>query len=65
MNKNSRARIEANKRYNDKAYDRIAVVVPKGRKEIIKQAAEKAGLSVNAYVQQAINERLEKDLTTE
>ena len=65
MNKNSKARIEANKRYNDKAYDRIAVVVPKGRKKIIKQAAEKAGQSVNAYVQQAINERLEKDLTTE
>lgn len=61
MNKNSKARIEANKRYNDKAYDRIAVVVPKGRKEIIKQAAKRAGQSVNAYVQQAINERLQRE----
>ena len=35
-NKNSRARIEANNRYNAKAYDRINVAVPKGRKDIIK-----------------------------
>ena len=62
MTKSSRAQIEASKRYSDKAYDRINIAIPKGKKEIIKQAAEKAGLSVNAYVQQAINERLEKDL---
>ena len=40
-NKNSRARIEANNRYNAKAYDRINVAVPKGRKDIIKAHAEK------------------------
>ena len=42
-NKNSRARIEANNRYNAKAYDRINVAVPKGRKDIIKAHAEKNG----------------------
>lgn len=45
-NKNSRARIEANNRYNAKAYDCINVAVPKGRKDIIKAHAEKNGESV-------------------
>ena len=54
-NKNSRARIEANNRYNAKAYDRINVAVPKGRKDIIKAHAEKNGESVNGFVNRAIN----------
>ena len=49
-NKNSRARIESNNRYNAKAYDRINVAVPKGRKDIIKAHAEKNGESVNGFV---------------
>lgn len=63
MKKSSKAQIEASKRYSDKAYDRINIAIPKGKKEIIKQAAEKAGQSVNAYVQQAINERLQREGT--
>ena len=60
-NKNSRARIEANNRYNDKAYDRINVAVPKGRKDIIKAHAEKNGESVNGFVNRAINETMQRD----
>ena len=60
-NKNSRARIEANNRYNDKAYDRINVAVPKGRKDIIKAHAEKNGESVNGFVNRAINETIQRD----
>ena len=59
--KNSQARIAANKRYSDKAYDRINIAEPKGNKAIIKNAADKAGQSVNAYVQQAIQERLQRE----
>lgn len=59
-NKNSRARIEANNRYN-KAYDRINVAVPKGRKDIIKAHAEKNGESVNGFVNRAINETIQRD----
>ena len=51
-NKNSRARIEANNRYNAKAYDRINVAVPKGRKN---------GESVNGFVNRAINETMQRD----
>lgn len=54
-------RIEANNRYNAKAYDRINVAVPKGRKDIIKAHAEKNGESVNGFVNRAINETIQRD----
>lgn len=62
-NKNSKARIEANNRYNAKAYDRINVAVPKGRKDIIKAHAEKNGESVNGFVNRAIDETIQRDTT--
>ncbi|MDD6984255.1 MAG: hypothetical protein PUJ47_03520 [Clostridia bacterium] len=48
-------------RYNSKAYDRIAVVVSKGRKDIIKAAAERAGLSLNAYIVKSIDRQMSED----
>ena len=48
-------------RYNSRAYDRIAVVVPKGRKAIIQAAAERAGLSLSAYIVKAIDRQMSKD----
>ena len=61
----SEARKAANKKWNDAhlrdKYDRVQLVVPKGDKEKIKAAADKAGLSVNAYIQKAIQERMIKD----
>ena len=48
-------------RYNSKAYDRIAVVVAKGRKAIIQAAAERAGLSLNAYIVKAIERQMSED----
>ena len=62
-NKNSRARIEANNRYNAKAYDRINVAVPKGRKDIIKAHAEAHSESVNGFINRAIDEAIERDET--
>lgn len=47
-------------RYNDKAYDRITIVVPKGQKQIIKDFAEARGESVNSFVQKAIAEAMKK-----
>lgn len=58
-NKNSDARIRANNKYNEKAYDRINIAVPKGKKADIKAAADAAGESVNLYVQKAIDQRME------
>lgn len=48
-------------RYNSKAYDRIVVVVSKGRKGIIQAAAERAGLSLNAYIVKAIERQMSED----
>lgn len=56
--KNSEARIRANNKYNDKAYDRINIAVPKGKKDVIKAHAEARGESVNAFVSEAIDAAL-------
>lgn len=48
-------------RYNSKAYDRIVVVVSKGRKDIIQAAAERAGLSLSAYIVKAIDRQMSAD----
>lgn len=44
-----------------KAYDRINLTVPKGRKEIIKAHAEAKGESVNAFINRAIDETMARD----
>ena len=40
--------------------DRINLTVPKGKKEIIQQAAADLGLSVDAFINQAIDEKIQK-----
>ena len=46
--------------YNKLNYDRIEIKVPKGKKAVIKGAATAAGQSVNEFINQAIDERMEK-----
>ena len=49
-------------RYNAKAYDEIKLRVKKGEKEKIKAHAEKYdGGSVNAFIQRAIAETMQRD----
>lgn len=60
-NKNSAARIRANNRYNDKAYDRINIAIPKGAKLLVQDAAEREGESVNQYVSKALLQRMGRD----
>jgi predicted HicB family RNase H-like nuclease len=40
--------------------DRINLTVPKGKKEIIQKLAADLGLSVNAFINQAIDEQIQK-----
>ena len=47
-------------RYNEKAYDRLAITVPKGRKDAIQAAASAQGESLNGFVTTAIDERIER-----
>ena len=56
----SKAQTAANKRYNLKAYDRIEITVLKGNREIIAQAAAAAGMSVNAFIKEAIEAQIAK-----
>ena len=54
-NKNSQARIKANNKYVEKAYDRITVRVPKGyRTELAEQVKPD---SVNGFILKAIEEK--------
>ena len=36
--------------YNEKAYDRLAVTIPKGRKTTVEAHAKSKGLSVNGLI---------------
>lgn len=44
------ARTRANRKYNEKAYDRISVTVPKGRKAEVEAFAKANGESVNGII---------------
>ena len=52
---------ESKAKYNAKAYDRINIAVPKGRKAEVQAHAAPHGESVNSYINRAITEALERD----
>lgn len=55
------AQAKAAKKYLKESVEDIRIRVPKGQKNIIKAAAEKAGESVNGYIKKAIDQRMERD----
>lgn len=42
-------------------YDRINLTLPKGQKEVIAEHADKSGESVNAFINRAIAETMQRD----
>ena len=60
-NKVSKAQQKAVNKYVKNNYDRINVTFPKGQKEIIMQAAEASGESVNGYIKKAGDERMKRE----
>ena len=56
----SKATTKAKNKYNSKAYDRLNIIVPKGRKETIQAAAQAQNESLNGFVTTAIDERIER-----
>lgn len=54
---------ESIKRYEDKAYDKVLVRMPKGQKDAIKAHATAHGESVNGFINRAIGETIERDNT--
>lgn len=53
-----KSQTKAKNKYNAKAYDRISVTVNKGVKEEWKSEAEKQGLSLNAFIDKAVNQMM-------
>lgn len=45
--------------------DRVNLTMPKGKKEQVKAVADSIGMSVNSYINLAIDERMEKDNNTQ
>ncbi len=57
----SAAKIRANRKWNEKKYDRIGVNVPKGEKAPIAAHAKEMGESTNAFIVRAIREAMDRD----
>lgn len=56
----SKAQQKAQNKWIAKAYDRINLTLPKGKKDIIKACAESCGESVNGFINCAIDEKMER-----
>jgi len=52
---------EVKRRYNEKTYDRLQLVVPKGKKNVIKEFALSRSKSLNSFVNEAIDEKIERE----
>lgn len=55
------ARRAANARYEANTVERISLVLQQGKKDRIKSHAESKGESVNAFINRAIDETMERD----
>ena len=49
-----------NNKFNNMAYDRINLTVPKGKKEVIQSAAQQSGESVNSFINRLIQAELDR-----
>lgn len=56
-----KASTRAQNRYIAKAYDRINLTVPKGKKDTIQTHAETQGESVNGFINRAIDHQISQD----
>ena len=57
----SKAQQRATNKFIAKAYDRINLTIPKGRKEVIQTHAAARGESVNGFIGRAIEETMARD----
>lgn len=54
--------IKYNNSFIKETYDRINLTVPKGKKEKIQTHAEAHGKSVNGFINEAIDEKMLRDI---
>lgn len=60
----SKAQQRAVSKYMRENYDIYQIRMPRGRKDTIKAAADLAGESLNAYINRAVDERMEREKNT-
>ena len=56
-----KASTKAQNKYIAKAYDRVNLTMPKGKKDEVQIHASQRGESVNAFINRAIDEAMERD----
>ncbi len=61
MSPASKVQQKAVNKYMKSNYDRVNLVMPKGKKDIIQAHAAQQGESVNAYINRAIDEAMQRD----
>ena len=61
MSPASKAQQKAVNKYMKSNYDRVNLVMPKGKKDIIQAHAAQQGESVNDYINRAIDEAMQRD----
>lgn len=57
----SKAQQKAVQKYVKDKYDRVVLTMPKGKKGIVQAHAACNGISVNAYINAAIDEKIERE----
>ena len=57
----SEAKKRADAKWRKKAYQTVAIQLRVGLRDEWKQAADKAGMSLASYIQQAVKEKMERD----
>ncbi|GBF73034.1 hypothetical protein PA598K_01319 [Paenibacillus sp. 598K] len=58
--KKGTAATRAKNKYNAAAYDRLYPYVPKGRKAVYEEAAKAAGMSLNEFLTEALEEKVKR-----
>lgn len=58
----SKAQQKAVQKYIKNNYDRVVLTLPKGKRDEIKRYAELENKSMNAYIVQAIDEKIFRDM---
>ena len=59
--KYTEARKEGNRKWDAANLDRVSIAMAKGKKDEIKAAASAAGESMNQYIINAVDQRMERD----
>ena len=54
-------KVKYNNDFISKSYDRINLIVPKGKKDTIKKHSMAQNESVNSFINRAIDEAIERD----